>query len=305
VTDGQSRTATKTQSFQLVDSSATPTSTPTPTATAPAPAPSSGGFPDASNTGVPAGTTLTPSGTLTVNVAGAVIDSRDVTGQVVVNAPNVTIRNSRVRSNAMYAVESNSTGLLVEDSEIVNLPQAGHPNCHIGIGNSNYTVLRTDISGCENGIGVDGNITMQDSYVHDLDTVGPSWVFGDSGPHTDGVQISAGATDITLRHNTIDPTPGEDGATSAIIMATSGTPNSDVHVEDNYIDGRGASYAIYANRTPTHDVYLNSNKIYKGVYGYTACMRLGVTVTEFNDNRDFGTNALISPDNGAGGSCSN
>ena len=42
--------------------------------------------------------------------------------------------------------------------------------------------------------------------------------------------------------------------------------------------------------------------MYRGVYGYTACVRLGITVTEFNENRDAGTGALISPDNGAGGS---
>jgi hypothetical protein len=44
--------------------------------------------------------------------------------------------------------------------------------------------------------------------------------------------------------------------------------------------------------------------MYKG-YGYTACVRLGVTVTELNDNRDAGTGALLAPDSGAGGSCSN
>jgi hypothetical protein len=38
---------------------------------------------------------------------------------------------------------------------------------------------------------------------------------------------------------------------------------------------------------------------------YTACVRLGVTVTEFNDNRDAATGALIAPDNGVGGGCTN
>ena len=36
---------------------------------------------------------------------------------------------------------------------------------------------------------------------------------------------------------------------------------------------------------------------------YTACVKLGVTVTSFDQNHDYGTGALISPDNGAGGSC--
>jgi hypothetical protein len=43
----------------------------------------------------------------------------------------------------------------------------------------------------------------------------------------------------------------------------------------------------------------------RGAYGYTACVRPGVTVTEFNDNRDAITGRLIAPDNGAGGGCTN
>jgi hypothetical protein len=51
-------------------------------------------------------------------------------------------------------------------------------------------------------------------------------------------------------------------------------------------------------------VFINRNRMLKG-YGYTGCVRLGVTVTEFNDNRDAITNAGIAPDNGADGGCSN
>ena len=83
-----------------VDATGCPTSTPPPT---------NGPFPDASNTGVPAGTVLTPSGGLTITTAGAVINAREITGQVVVNAPNVTIRNSRIRSNSMWVVDNSST----------------------------------------------------------------------------------------------------------------------------------------------------------------------------------------------------
>jgi chitodextrinase len=261
-------------------------------------------YPDASCTGVPAGTTLTPSGGLTITVAGTVIDGRDITGQVVVNAPNVTIRNSRIRSNAMWVIDNNSTGLLVEDSEIINRPVSGQPNCHNGIGNSNFTVRRTEITGCENAMNIDspGSVTLEDTYIHDLDTTGPSYVWGNT-PHTDGIQIGPSASNLVFRHNTIDPT-ASGGATSAIIMSTDSPPNSNFRFEDNYIDGRGASYAIYAPRQQTTGGYINRNRMYRG-YGYTACVRVGITVTEFNDNRDAGTGALINPDNGSDGGCSN
>jgi hypothetical protein len=276
-----------------------PPGTPAPPASPP------GGFPNASNTGVPAGTTLTASGALTINTAGAVVDAREITGAVVVNAPNVTIRRSRIRSNAFRAIENNSTGLVVEDSEILNRPVSGQPNCHNAIGWGAFTVRRSEIAGCENAADLgEGNATLVDNYIHDLDTTGPSAVFGD-GPHTDGIQIGQGASNLVIRHNWIDPTAGS-GATSGIIMYTgSGTPNSSVWIEDNYIDGRGASYAIYAPRSQTHDVYINRNQMLRGVYGYTACVRPGVTVSAFDANKDNATAAPISPDNGAGNSCNN
>jgi hypothetical protein len=286
------------------DPTSHPSGSPTPTPATPSP--TAPGFPDASNTGVPPGTTLTPSGGLTISTAGAVIDGRDISGQVIVNAPNVTIRDSRIRSNAMWVVDNNSTGLVVEDSEIINRPVSGQPNCHNGIGNSNFTVRRTEITGCENAMNIDnpGNVTFVDNYVHDLDIEGPSYVWGND-PHTDGIQIGQAASNLVIRHNWIDPSPGS-GVTAGIIMYTgSGTQNSNAWIEDNYIDGRGASYAIYAPRSQTHDVYINRNQMYRGVGGYTACVRLGVTVTEFHENRDVGTGALISPDNGVGGGCSN
>jgi hypothetical protein len=252
---------------------------------------------------VPAGTVLTPGGGLTIGTAGAVVSGREITGQVVVNAPNVTIRNSRIRSNAMWVVDNNSTGLVVEDSEIVNRPVAGQPNCHNGIGNGNFTVRRSEITGCENAANIGGdNVTFVDNYVHDLDTDGPSYVWGNS-PHTDGLQMSPGADNIVVRRNWIDPSPGG-GVTAPIIMGVNGS-QSGVWIEDNYLDGRGASYALYANRQASSGIYINRNQMYRGAGGYTACVRLGITVTAFDGNRDTGTGALIGPDNGAGGGCTN
>lgn len=259
----------------------------------------SGGWPDASNTGVPAGTVLTPSGSMTIGTAGAVVDAREVNGSITVNAPNVTIRRSRIVSNDFMAIRSNSTGLVVEDSEILDGPDTGQNNCHNGIGFGNFTVLRSEITGCENAADVgEGTVTFVDNYVHDLDTDGPSHVWGNS-PHTDGIQ--GNGSGVTVRHNWIDPSPGS-GVTSGII-ATGGSNN--YVIEDNYIDGRGASYAIYAPRqTGRVGNKINRNRLLKG-FGYTACVRLGVTVAEFNDNRDATTGALLAPDNGSDGGCSN
>lgn len=244
---------------------------------------------------------------MTISTAGAIINARDISGPVTVNAPNVTIRNSRIRGNDFMLVRSNSTGLVVEQSEFINERVAGQPNCHNAIGFGGYTVRRSEFTGCENAADMGGgNVTFVDNYVHDLDIVGPSHVFGSAGPHTDGIQVGEGAQNLVIRHNWISPQDaGSPQSTSAIIMYTGGgTPNSNVWIEDNFLDGSRASYALYAPRRQTHNVYVNRNRMLKG-YGYTGCVRLGVTVTEFNDNRDAITNAGIAPDNGAGGSCTN
>jgi hypothetical protein len=115
--------------------------------------------------------------------------------------------------------------------------------------------------------------------------------------------MSPGADNIVVRHNWIDPTAGG-GATSAIIMGVNGAQHN-VWIEDNYLDGRNASYALYANRQPSTNVNINRNRMLRGIAGYTACVKLGNTATEFADNHDATTNALLAPDNGAGGSCTN
>jgi Bacterial TSP3 repeat len=259
-----------------------------------------GGWPDATNTGVPAGTVLTPSGSITVHTAGAVVDAMDVTGGITVNAPNVTIRRTRIQSNDFMAIRSNSTGLVVEDSEILDAP-GGTANCHNGIGFDGFTIHRSEITGCENAADM-GNATFTDNYVHDLDVTGPSHVWGNS-PHTDGIQV--GGSNVQILRNDISPQDeGTPQSTAAIIMNTGSTPNSNVRIEDNRLDGSRASYALYAPRSQTHDVYINRNRMLRG-FGYSACIRLGVTVTECNDNRDAITGALIAPDNGVGGGCTN
>jgi hypothetical protein len=63
--------------------------------------PGSCGFPDPAygNVGVPADTTLTSSGSINANTPGQVIDGKDITGSIEVNA-NVTIKNSRITGNS-------------------------------------------------------------------------------------------------------------------------------------------------------------------------------------------------------------
>jgi hypothetical protein len=219
----------------------TPTSTPTPTPTQPA----ATGFPDASNTGVPAGTVLTAyTGPTTITQPGTVIDGKTL-GCIEVEATGVVIRNSRLEcaNPGTYVVSvddrtSTSTVVTIEDSEI---------DCKNGpgtaLGEADMTVRRSNIHGCENGFDANQNITVEDSYIHDL------WNSGES--HTDGIQLAGhwngsgyvtGALNITIRHNTIFGV-GYDGTlgTSAIISNRSGDVN--VLVADNLLGG--GAFTLY------------------------------------------------------------
>ena len=291
------------------DPNSHPSGSPSPSPPPSQPPSPAGELPGADNTGVPPGTTLTPSGRLTISSPGAVVSGLDITAAgkspaVSVNAPNVTIRSTRVRGNAMALIQSNSTGLVVEDSELINQPVAGEPNCHNGIATGDYAARRVEITGCENGAEMfRGNVVFEDNWIHDLDIVGPSYVFGDAPPHTDGIQLNGGGANVVIRHNTISPQDsGNHASTSGIIANTAG---DNVRIEDNAIDGSRAGYAIYAPRSARSAWFINRNRMQRGAYGYTACVRPGTTVTEFTGNRDFGSGALISPDNGARDSCSN
>jgi hypothetical protein len=248
----------------------------------PAPAPPGGSptptaaWPDASNTGVPAGTTLTPSGGITVSQPGTVVDGVDAPW-IEVEAANVTIRNSRIHSSAFSLIynRTGSPGLVVEDSELIG-------DDGTGISSSNYTARRVEITGVENGcdIGRGGNVTIVDSYIHDLDT--------SAGAHTDGCQIGEGAHDILFQHNHISPQDsGSPASTSALIMYTGdGAQNTRVRIENNLLDGSYAGFALYAPRRPASAIYINNNRFRRGVFGYTDSVRVPTRVTEFNGNVD-------------------
>ena len=221
---------------------------------------------------------LTTSGGITVREAGRVIDGVSAPW-VSVEAPNVTIRNSRIGPSSL-AIVNRSTNLVVEDTTIVG--QDG-----TGISFSGYTARRVEVYGAENGFNVGNNTTIVDSWVHDLDTSGDA--------HTDGIQFSGGSGNIVIRHNNIDPVSGNGGATSPIIMHTKEDPqNHDVWIEDNRLDGTGSSVALYCPRRPRSAIYANNNRMLRGVFGsYTDSCSPGSTVTQYTGNVDDLTGALI------------
>src|SRR5262249_15692420 len=152
------------------------------TQTTPSPTQTQSGFPGASSTGIPAGVTLTAkTGDITISTDGTVISGLDLTGCIVNNAANVTIKNSRIRCQGAYAIFNDyrlasNSGLEVFDSEIDCAGQGGST----GISGHTMTVTRVNIHSCENGLDMQDHSALLDSYIHDLSLVGVG--------HTDGIQ---------------------------------------------------------------------------------------------------------------------
>lgn len=187
--------------------------------------PSACGYPDATNTGVLAGVARTNSGSLTVSTNGAVIQNLNVNGEITVEANNVTIRNVRVTSGSYYPINyvyGDHTGLVIEDTEIIGtgtLPTA----C---MSFDNYTVRRVKCSGAYDGFKATANVTIEDSYITGL------LVTQDS--HSDAIQMGAGITNVTIRHNTIDL---RNIAGEIIQFGDSGQDNGTWSVRDNLFAG--------------------------------------------------------------------
>jgi hypothetical protein len=212
--------------------------------------PAATGWPNATNTGVPAGTVLTPSGSITVTVAGTVLNALDISGFVDINANNVTIKNSRIRNGSaaweQVRVESGTTGAVIEDTEIdgQNVTCSCSPNDGYGIGGTGgYTALRDNIHNNIIGVGLAGGsspATLQDSWVHDLHQT--------SGSHNEDIICDCSPAGVTIRHNRLD---NQLSQTATVFLAGDNGPVQNVTVDDNLLNGAGfPAYGGYDTQKP-------------------------------------------------------
>jgi hypothetical protein len=242
--------------------------------------------PSAANTGVPPGTTLTRhDGDITITKAGTVLKDLDVHGFVIVKASNVTIQASIVRGGVSHGDTAlvkvvSGTNVLVEDSELV--PE--NPSVQIdGIRGANYTVLRDNIHGTTDGSKVTGNnVTITDSYVHDL----PYWAHdpdqGGAPAHNDGVEIFIGKN-VHITDNTFDI--ASYGNSAMQVNQNLGTV-SDLHFTGNYADGGACTVNLSNNpRGPMTGIQVDNNRFGRdtSVANCAIFAKYAVTLTDVHD----------------------
>jgi hypothetical protein len=213
------------------------------------------GPPGADDTGVPAGTVLRPSGSIEVTEDGAVVDGLDIAGCVVVRADDVTIRNSRIRCSDpstanVVQVGDGATGLVVEDTEIDGMGTAD-----IGIGWSDYTLRRVEITGTNDGARLGDDVLVERSWIHDMVRQGEL--------HPDCLQATQG-TNITVRGNSLDVyARGTGDLNNAAIMLGSETGKrrlEDVLVEGNWLNG--GNYTVNVRQDATLDGVVFRDNVY-------------------------------------------
>lgn len=201
----------------------TPTTPTTPTST----------WPNGTNTGVPAGVSLTPMGGTTVTKANTVIEGKLITGTINVAADNVTIRKSKLEgAGSPYAVRVQSGSVVVEDCEI-----CGKWTTAI-IAFDNWTMRRCNVHNLPaDGVKIGNNCTLENCFFHDFDMA--------SGEHADCGQIQNGVRNVVVRGNNLSSAGSGKLGNAALFMAPDLGPSTDgpVLIENNLLGG--GNYTLY------------------------------------------------------------
>ena len=240
--------------------------------------------PNAGNTGVPPGVTLTVvEGDLVVTDDGASVDARDVHGFLIIRASNVHVTRCLVRGratsgNASVIDVQSGTGAVIEDTEVaVAFPSAGVD----GFGGSHFTVRRLDIHGGVDGMKAGSASTIEYTYIHDLMSFDHDPNQGGGPTHNDAIQILEGTT-IHVTGNTLLPAKSQNAAIQ--ITEDFGTV-TDVHVDANYADGGGCTFNFSHKGAASLDGLTTTNNRF-GRNSFFNCPILKSTQTHLDSSGD-------------------
>jgi hypothetical protein len=203
-------------------------------------------WPDASNTGVPAGTTLTAySGPMTITTNDTIIDSKNITGALRIEASGVIIRKCYIFGGIYNDEVVSGRSFTAEDCEI-NVGGVHGENAigGTGIASRNYTALRCHIYGGRRSINAWIGAWVQDCYVHGQ-AEDPSGV-----EHESGIRMGAGAT---ILHNTIicdaPDFPPDAGCSAAMTGYGDYAVVENNLIQNNYFGATTGGYCAYGGST--------------------------------------------------------
>ena len=229
-------------------------------------------FPNATNTGISAGTILTPATSNTISAPG-VYSGLIFTGTVTITSSNVTLENCLIlgtpNDGFELAVVGNLSNVVIQNDEISgagdNSTQTGVYGIYIE-GDSQVTINAVNIH--DVGVGVDvaaGQVIVENSYIHNFGS-GP-------GTHYNGIAyFGGGGSDFSLliENNSII---NQLTQTDAVIFQNYFGPINNVTVTNNLLVG--GDYPIYVEGEysggPVTNVSVTNNDLGlgPGSFGYT------------------------------------
>ncbi|MBO4205212.1 hypothetical protein, partial [Micromonospora echinofusca] len=193
-------------------------------------------WPGPTTTGVPAGTVLRNSGSLTLTVPGQVVSGLNITGCVTVQASNVVIRRSKITcSSTTYSIRvlAPAINLVVEDVEINGTGRTSATVCC-----GEYTLRRVNIYNTIDGPRLGNRTNIFDSWIHDLTRV--------TGSHNDLMQTT-GASNMVIRRNRLDAykVSTADPMNACLMIGSEIGPSvTNLLFEDNYCNGGNYSIGV-------------------------------------------------------------
>ena len=244
-------------------------------------------WPGPTTTGVPAGTVLVNSGSLTLRTDGQVVTNLNITGCVSVHARNVIIRKSRIScSSTTFSVLTYDTAvnLVLEDVEINGMNRNSTAVCC-----SNYTLRRVNIYNVIDGPRLTNNTTIVDSWVHDLYRVDAS--------HNDTLQTTGG-NNITIRHNRLEPyraSTGDPFNACLMIGSTTAPAVTNLIFTDNYCNGGNWSIGVRTDLVASNVSFRNNKYGRDYRYGIIARPNQAGIIWERTTNVWFDTGLPVLP----------
>jgi len=229
------------------------------------------GYPDATNSGVPAGTTLKsvpgqvssgpgwkydPRGWVEVTGKGANLSDLYIPYNVDIEASNVTINNVHLVTDGPFGISlRHTTGVTIENSTISGLNSTtGRVDAAISdvYEDSTGMVFKdNNISDFRIGIQAPTGL-IAGNYIHN-----PGYIAGD---HTNGITATGSTEPMTIQDNTVF---NDLGQTDAITLdaSSSGQPVANKNVVGNFL--AGGSYSIYGgdgNNDSTSNIVFEGNR---------------------------------------------
>lgn len=235
--------------------------------------PSACGYPDGTNTGVLAGTTLrsVPSqvskgtgwyydsrGFVEVNGNGAVLSGLNIPHNLDISASNVTINNVKVENSGQssFGISLRHTSNVTIEHSMITGVDGGPGRLMVGVkdvyGDSTGTVVQdNNIRYTSTGVQLSAGL-IQDNYIHAMGLI--------PGDHVNGTTSGGGTTQLTIQHNTVF---NQLNQCDAISLFQDFGPQGNRLITNNLLAGGG--YVIYGGgkigAPPPYNITITNNRI--------------------------------------------